>query len=59
VQRDVLAPPDAHPELQAVEPIEPPHALAIHAPAVAPEQHPDPEVPEPRARVGELADAQP
>jgi hypothetical protein len=59
VQGDVLASADAHPELQAVEPIEPAHPLAIHLPPLAAQEHPDPQVPEPRPRMGELANPQP
>src|SRR5215467_1019469 len=59
VQGDVLAPPDAHPELQPVEPIEPADALAIHAPSLPAQQDPDAEVPKPRPRLGQLPDPQP
>ena len=52
---DVLAPADAHPELQAVEPIESAHTLAIHAPTFATQQHPDAQAPEPGSRVRDLA----
>src|SRR5206468_7842999 len=48
-----------HAELQAVEPIEPTHALAIHAPAFTTQQHPDAQTPEPWARVGDLANSYP
>src|SRR5262252_10706095 len=59
VQGDVLAPPDAHPELQPVEPIEPAHALAIHAPSLPAQQDPDAEVPKSRPRMGQLPDPEP
>src|SRR5215467_4202433 len=59
VQGDVLAPPDAHPELQPVEPIEPADALAIHAPALPAQHGPDAEVPKPRPRMGPLPDPKP
>src|SRR5215831_15722067 len=59
VQGDVLAPPDAHPELQPVEPIEPADALAIHAPALSAQHDPDAEVPKPRPRLGQLPDPEP
>jgi hypothetical protein len=42
MQGDVLAAPDAHPELQPLEPVEPAHALPIHAPPLSAHQHPDP-----------------
>ena len=59
VQRHVLAPPDAHAELQPVEPIQSPHPLAVDHPAFAAQQHPDPQMSKPRPRVGELPDPQP
>src|SRR5438874_2326633 len=59
VQGDVLASTDTHAELQAVEPIEPAHPLTIDAPPLATQQHPDPQMPEARPRVRELANAQP
>src|SRR5215470_10452004 len=59
VQRLVLAPPDAHPELQSVEPIEPAHTLAIHAPSLPAQQDPDAEVPKSRPRLGQLPDPEP
>src|SRR5262245_23068723 len=59
VQGDVLASTDTHAELQAVEPIEPAHALTIDHPPFAAQQDPDPQVPEARSRVRELANAQP
>jgi hypothetical protein len=59
VQGDVLAAAHTHPKLQAVEPIEPAHPLAIDHPPLAAPQHPKPQVPEPRPRVRELANAQP
>jgi hypothetical protein len=36
VQRDVLAPPDAHPELQPVEPIEPVRGTCLISASAAP-----------------------
>src|SRR5215469_17289706 len=56
VQRNVLAPPDAHSDLQPVEPIEPADALAIHDPSLPAQQDPDSEVPKPRPRMGQLPD---
>src|SRR5262249_13674046 len=44
---------------QPIEAIETPHALPIHVPAFAAQQHPDPEKAEPRPRVGQLPDPQP
>src|SRR5215831_17717461 len=59
VESDVLAPPDAHPELQPVEPIEPADALAIHAPSLPAQHDPDSAVPKPRPRLGQLPDPKP
>src|SRR5262245_61427254 len=59
MQGDVLETPNPHPELQSFEPRQPPHALAIHDPAFAAQQDPDPEIPEPWPGVRELPDAQP
>ncbi len=56
VQSDVLTPPHTHAHLQPVEPIEPADPLAIHAPSLPTQQHPDAEVPKPRPRVGQLPD---
>jgi len=51
----MLASADPHAELQAVEPIEAAHPLAIHAPAFATRQHPDAQAPEPGSRLRDLA----
>src|SRR5215813_5212078 len=59
VQRNVLAPPDAHSDLQPVEPIEPADALAIHAPSLPAQHDPDSEVPKSRSRLGQLPDPKP
>src|SRR5215813_15152984 len=59
VQCNVLAPPDAHSDLQPVEPIEPADALAIHAPSLPAQHDPDAEVPKPRPRMGQLPDPEP
>jgi hypothetical protein len=57
VQGNVLAPPDTHAELQPVKPIESAHPLTIDHPPLAAQQDPDPQVPEARPRVRELANA--
>ena len=54
VQGDVLAPPDPHPQLQALQSIEPAHPLAIHPPAFATQQHPNAQIPKPRPRMGQI-----
>jgi hypothetical protein len=59
VQRHVLATPDAHPELQAVEAVQPSYPFPIHHPALPAQQHPDAIEPESRPRVRELLDAHP
>lgn len=57
MQGDVLPPTHPHPKLQAVQPIQPPHALPIHRPAFAAEQHPAPREAEPWARMRQLPNA--
>src|SRR5512147_483749 len=59
MQRDVLPPPHAHPQLQSLQSIEPSYPLPIHEPAFAPQQHPDPQVAEPGSGVGQIANAEP
>ena len=54
---DVLASPDPHAELQSLQSIEPSHPLAIHEPAFASQEHPDPQRPKPRPRMGQIANA--
>ena len=55
----MFPPPHPHAQLQAIESIEPSDPLAIHAPAFAPQQHPDPLIPKPRSRMGEIPNAHP
>ena len=57
MESDMLPPPHAHPELQAIESIESSHPLAIHRPALTTEQHPDPQSTKPRASMGEIPNA--
>ena len=59
VQRDVLPSPDAHPQLQPLEAIQPTDALPIHHPAFSTQEHPDAQEPESRPGVRELADPHP
>ena len=59
VQRDVLASPDSHAELQALQSIEPSHPLPIHPPAFATQEHPDAQRPKPRPRMGQIANPYP
>ena len=40
MQRDMLPPPDPHPQLQALQSIQPSHPFPIHRPAFAPQQAP-------------------
>jgi len=58
MQRHMLAAPDPHAELQALQSIEPSYALAIHEPAFPPQQHPDPQIPKPGPGMGEIANAE-
>src|SRR5215470_9728991 len=55
MQRHMLTPPDPHPHLQPVEPVEPAHPLAIHWPPLTAQQHPDAQVAKARPRLRELA----
>ena len=58
MQGHVFAPPDSHAKLQPVKTIETPHSFAVHEPALASQQHPEALVPKPRARMGEISNAQ-
>jgi hypothetical protein len=59
MQRDMLATPDPHAELQPLQSIEPSHPLAIHEPAFASYEHPDPQRSKPRAGMGQIANPKP
>ena len=59
MQRDVLPPPDPHPQLQALQPIEPSHPFPIHPPAFATQEHPNAQRSKSRARMGQIANAYP
>ena len=59
MESDVLPPPHVHPQLQALQSVEPSYPLAIHRPALTPEQDPDAQIPKPRARMGEIPNAEP
>jgi hypothetical protein len=56
MQRDVLRPSDAHPQLQADQSVQPPDALLVDQPALAAEQYPDPREAETRTRVRQRPD---
>ena len=58
MQRDMFPTPHAHPQLQAFEAIESPHALRVHGPAVTAQQDPDAQEPEAWPRVREFADTE-
>jgi len=51
--------PNPHTQLQAIESVESADPLAIHPPAFAAQQHPDPQIPKPRSRVGEISNPYP
>ena len=51
--------PHTHAQLQPLEPVQPAHAFPIHEPPFATQQHPDPEIPEPRSGLREIAHPQP
>src|SRR4030095_1540455 len=59
MQRDVFPPAHAHPHLQTVETIQPPHALRIHPPAFPSEEDPNAQIAEARALVRNRSDAAP
>ena len=59
MQRDMLSTPDPHAELQTLQSIEPSHPRAIHEPAFASSEHPDPQRSKPRAAMGQIANAHP
>lgn|GEM_PF-1657319 len=59
MQRDVLASPHPHAQLQTIKSVQSSDALSIHPPAFPTQQHPDPQRPKPRARMGQIANAQP
>ena len=58
MQCDMFPTPHAHPQLQAFEAIESPHALLVHGPAVTAQQDPNAQEPEAWPRVRELADTE-
>jgi hypothetical protein len=55
----MFSPPDPHAQRQSFEPVQPAPAFPIHPPAFATQQHPDPQIPKPRARMGEIANPYP
>ena len=59
MQRHVLAPPHPHPHLQPVQAVQPPHALLVHPPALPSQQDVNAQIPEPRPRHRQLANAEP
>jgi hypothetical protein len=59
MQRDMLSTPDPHPQLQALQSIEPSHPFPIHPPAFATQEHPNAQRPKSRARLGQIANTYP
>jgi hypothetical protein len=55
----MLPSPHAHPELKSIETVQPAHPFTIDLPALPPKQDPDPHIAKPRARMGQIANAQP
>jgi hypothetical protein len=53
--------PSSHPhtQLQAIEPVQSSDALPIHRPAFPTQEHPDAQILKPRARMGQIANADP
>ena len=59
MQCDMLATPDSHAELQAIQAIRSSEALAIHRPTLTPQPHPNPQVPKPRPGMSPNENTQP
>ena len=55
MQAYIFSTPDPHAQLQSFEPVQPAYSFPIHPPAFATQQHPDPQMPKPRSRVGEIS----
>jgi hypothetical protein len=51
MQGHVLAPPNPHAELGAIQTVQPTDPLPVHEPALPPEQHPDALKAEARSRM--------
>ncbi len=56
---DVLASPDPHTQLQAIESVQSSDALPIHRPAFTPQEHPNAQISKPGSRVSEIANPYP
>jgi hypothetical protein len=59
MQRDMFPPSHPHAQLQAIEPVQSSDALPIHLPAFPTQEHPYAQIPKPRARMGQIANADP
>jgi hypothetical protein len=59
MQGGVFVSPHPHSELQAIQTRPSPHPFAVDRPALAPEQHPNPQIAKPGSGMGEIADAEP
>jgi hypothetical protein len=59
VQRDVLASPDPHAQLQAVESVQSSDPLPIHPPALPPQQHLNALIAKPGPGMSPIANAHP
>ncbi len=55
----MLASANSHTELQPIEPVQSSHPLPIHPPALATQQHPNPQIPKPRSCMGQIANPYP
>jgi hypothetical protein len=58
VQTHVFASAHPHPQLQALQAVQPPDALAIHRPSLAPKHHRDPLIAKPRSGVRQVTNPQ-
>jgi hypothetical protein len=54
----MLATPDSHAEMQAIQAIQSSDALAIHRPTLPPQQHQNPQVAKPRPGMSQIANTQ-
>jgi hypothetical protein len=59
MQGHVLAPPNPHAKLEAIQTVQPTDPLPVHEPALPPEQHPDALIAEARSRMSQILDAKP
>ncbi len=59
MEGDRFASPDAHPQLEPIEPIQSAHAFAVDEPAFAAEPHPNALIPKPGPGVRQISNPDP